>query len=252
MRSPVPSPPPSEHAGPPPPSVRRRSLTALFTAGTMLATVTVAVFWFEADREVGVLCGLMTEGTPPEEVARLLGTAEMLQVRPADVDMATATVFAFDAPANLRTTECAVTLDGRGVTEGRLTRTIHLEQMAALAAAGVLLLLSAMQIGLATGRISGRMAWGGRFDTLPPPYRRASAITALLLPFMAWVLLERAAVIDVMGGDGLVRAGAWAVVVLFLFSTAGNLASSSVPERRVGIPTAAAMAVLAFIVAYAG
>jgi len=94
-----------------------------------------------------------------------------------------------------------------------------------------------------------RRAWGGRVDTLPPALRRASAVTAALMPVLAWVTLERAAVVDLVGADGVIEGAAWAVMLLFLVSTAGNLASASRPERRLGIPVSAALVVLSFVVA---
>lgn len=141
---------------------------------------------------------------------------------------------------------------GTGAAGGEPVGAARLARVAALAGGCLLLFLCAFQIGLATGRVPGRMAWGGRFEILPPAQRRASAVTALLLPVMAWVLLERAAVVDVVGGEAGVGVAAWAVTVLFMLSTAANLASSSRPERRLGIPLAAAIALLGFVVAYSG
>jgi len=74
-------------------------------------------------------------------------------------------------------------------------------------------------------------------------------VTAALMPVLAWVTLERAAVVDLVGADGVIEGAAWAVMLLFLVSTAGNLASASRPERRLGIPVSAALVVLSFVVA---
>lgn len=240
---------PSDPAGP---SVRRRSLTAALVAVGIAVCALATVVWTEADREARVLCGLVVAGTPVGEVERVLGTAEMLQLRPEGVELAAGSAFSFDAVATLRTTRCAVSLGPAGVTRSTLTRAVPLERVAALGAGILLLFLCLFQVGLATGRVSGRMAWGGRFETLPPSHRRASAVSAVLLPPMAWVLLERAAVVDLVPGDGAVAAGAWAITVFFLLSTAGNLASASPPERRLGIPVATAVAILSWVVAYAG
>jgi hypothetical protein len=50
----------------------------------------------------------------------------------------------------------------------------------------------------------------------------------------------------------VVEPAAWAVALLFLLSTAGNLASASPAERRLGIPVATALAILSTVIAYSG
>lgn len=126
---------------------------------------------------------------------------------------------------------------------------IHPARTAALVAAGLFGYLTLFQIGLATGRIPGRMAWGGRHETLPPELRRASAMTAALMPLLAWLLLERADVVDVVRLDAVITVATWGVPLLFLLSAAGNLASASPAERRLGIPVTAAQVVLGVAVA---
>lgn len=117
--------------------------------------------------------------------------------------------------------------DEAGVDGSAFTRTVDLERVAAMAAGCILLFLCVFQIGLATGAVSGRMARGGRFDTLPPLPSKGERGGALLVVVMAWILLERAAVVDVVGGDAAIGVAAWAVTSFFLLSTVGNLASSS-------------------------
>ena len=234
------------------PPLRQRVITAALVALVILGGAFATVLWFEADKEVRILCGLMREGTSRAEVARVLETANLLQVRPAGVEPATASALSFDAAANFCSTRCAVSLGEAGVTGSTFSRTIRLERIAATLAGCLLLLLFGLQVGLATGRISGRMAWGGRSETLPRSHRVASALTAPLMLVMAWVLLERAGVTDVVESDTAIAGAAWAVTLLFLLSTAGNLASTSRPERRFGIPVATAMVILGLVVSYSG
>ncbi len=245
-------PDPAGSTDPSPPSVRQRAITACLAVVLVVAGALATVGWYEADKEVRILCGLLTTGVPGAEVSRILGTAEPARVRPADADVATASAFTFDAVANLRSSRCAVSLAEAAVTGSAFTRTVRLERVAAMMAASLLLLLSGFQVGLATGRGSGRMAWGGRFETLPRGYRRASAAAAALVLVMGWVLLERAEVVDLVEGDGAIHAAAWAITAFFLLSMAGNLASASRAERRLGIPVTIAMVVLGCVVAYSG
>jgi len=232
--------------------VARRLGVAAVVVALILGGAAGTVLWFEADKEVRILCGLMTAGTPRAEVARILGTAHLLEVHPEGVDPEAAAALAFDAPANARTTRCRLRLDEAGVEERSFTRRFHLERIAAVLASPLLLLLVGLQVGLARGRISGRMAWGGRSDTLTRTQRRASAVAAVLLVGIGWILLERAGLLGLLEGTGVVEPAAWAVALLFLLSTAGNLASASPAERRLGIPVATALAILSVVIAYSG
>ncbi|HKK92617.1 MAG TPA: hypothetical protein VJ925_04250, partial [Longimicrobiales bacterium] len=227
----------------------------------VVAGCLAVVGWTEARREVHVLCSLMSPGTPRAEVERILGTARMLELQPAGVPRvgvapntapATAPGLRFTAPATLRTAACDVELGGTGVVGSTLTPGVALDRVAAIGAAGLFLYLTLFQIGLAIGLVPGRLAWGGRHETLPTELRRASALTAPLMPLLAWLLLERAGVVDVVGADGVIAAAAWAVPLLFVLSAAGNLASASPGERRLGIPVTAALVVLSVAVAYGG
>lgn len=149
-------------------------------------------------------------------------------------------------------TGCLAVVAWTEVGASTLTAGVALDRLAAIAAAGLFLYLTLFQIGLATGLVPGRLAWGGRHETLPPELRRASALTAPLMPLLAWLLLERAGVVNLVGADGVIAGAAWAVPLLFLLSAAGNLASASPGERRLGIPVTAALVVLSFAVAYGG
>lgn len=248
-QGPAPAPESTRSGGP---SVAHRLGVAALVATLILGGATGTVYWFEADKEVRILCGLMAAGTPRSEVTRILGTAHLLEVHPAGVDPATAVALSFDAPANLRTTRCDLTLGDGGVGARAFARRIHLERLAAGAASPLLLLLVGLQVGLARGRVSGRMAWGGRSEVLTPSQRRASAASAVLLVGVGWILLERAGLLGLLEGSPLVEPAAWAVVLLWLLSTAGNLASASRPERRLGIPVATALAILSLVIAYSG
>lgn len=234
------------------PTVQHRLIVAAAVGLFVFAGMVATVFWSEAEKEVRILCGLMAPATPASEVARILGTANRLEVHPAGVDPATAAALSFDAPANLGASRCEVALTNAAVTGARFTEDYRLANVAAGLAVLLLLVLVGFQIGLATGRISGRMAWGGVHETLPIELRRASAFSAVLLVGVGWIVLERAGAVGLLPGTAIAEVGAWAVVVLFILSAMGNLASSSRPERRFGIPMTAALLLLSFAVAYAG
>lgn len=128
-----------------------------------------------------------------------------------------------------------------------------LAQAAAWTAAVGFAGLAVFQLLLAFGAPLGHLAWGGRRRRLPPHLRAASLGAALLVVLAAACVLERAGVVQVLGWPaGAVRGAVWALVGLFALSTAGNLASRSRAERRVGTPLALVLTAACLVVALAG
>ena len=112
--------------------------------------------------------------------------------------------------------------------------------------------LAVFQAALAAGAPLGRLAWGGQDPRLPRGLRWASAVSGAKAVAGGVTLLEREGVTDVLGLPGVVDVGAWLLVLLFLLSTLGNLASRSELERRIWTPVAFLLAMACLSVALAG
>lgn len=119
---------------------------------------------------------------------------------------------------------------------------------AAILACAVLAALAAFQLALASGAPLGRFAWGGAHERLPSRLRVASAASIVLYAVFAAILLDRAALIDVIP-DGASRVAAWVLTGYFLLGIAMNDISRSRGERLVMTPVVALLAVLSAIVA---
>lgn len=107
--------------------------------------------------------------------------------------------------------------------------------MTAVAIAGAALMgvVILFQIALFAGAPWGSVAWGGRHPgVLPARLRVASAFSAVLLAFLAWVILAAAGVVTSapLPEDWLTPA-AWAMTGYFALGVLANLASRSKPER---------------------
>nr|WP_272490853.1 hypothetical protein [Mesobacterium pallidum] len=103
-----------------------------------------------------------------------------------------------------------------------------------------------MQLALAAGAPLGRYTLGGRFPgRLPPAFRALALVQAALLAAMALAVLARA-------GIGPVVLPGWtfrATLGLTALTTLANLATPSVPERRLWGPVTLAMLGAALVVA---
>jgi hypothetical protein len=116
--------------------------------------------------------------------------------------------------------------------------------------------LAAFQVAVALGAPFGHIVYGGRFadpgQPLPPRWRAASAVAALVLLGFAWVMLARGGVIDTSLSETLLTVLAWMVVAYMALNTAANLAARSPIERYVFGGITGVIVVLGSIVAAAG
>jgi hypothetical protein len=128
------------------------------------------------------------------------------------------------------------------------------EVVAAIIATVLLVAVAGFQLALAAGVPAGAHAYGGRFaqpdGTLPTAQRAASAVAAVVLALAAWVLLARADVVDPGPfGAGFLDLGSWVIAGFLVVNTLGNLASTSMVEKRVFGSVTAVTALLAVVVA---
>ena len=108
-------------------------------------------------------------------------------------------------------------------------------ELAAVAAAVLLVTVSGFQAALAAGLPLGEATMGGRATTvdgvLQPPYRSIAVGSALVLLMTAWIVLARAGTLPVfLGGQALVW-GAWVVAGFLALNTLTNLSGRHPLER---------------------
>ncbi|SMH29516.1 hypothetical protein [Maritimibacter sp. HL-12] len=117
---------------------------------------------------------------------------------------------------------------------------------AAVIYAGLAALVVLFQLALAAGAPWGHLAMGGRYPgRFPPSMRAAAVVQAAVIVALSLIIL---------GGAGLARPAppgwlVWAVVAVSALSAAMNLATKSIPERRLWAPVALLMLVCALRVA---
>jgi hypothetical protein len=119
----------------------------------------------------------------------------------------------------------------------------------------MVLAIAAVQVAMAAGAPWGGIAWGGReVGILGGDPRVASAVAAIILAWMALVMLARGGVIRAEGPVPSRHLGVenWAIAGLMAIDTAGNLASGNLFEQLVVAPMTAALTLLAVILARRG
>lgn len=106
------------------------------------------------------------------------------------------------------------------------------------------------QIGLALGAPWGAAAWGGQNPgRLPSGLRIASAVSALVLALLAWILAAAAGLISMSPlPPSWLRSATWVATAYFTLGAIMNLISRS-PLERWWAPVALATAVCCAIVA---
>ena len=129
-------------------------------------------------------------------------------------------------------------------------------ETAAIAAAVLFGVVALFQLALALGIPWGAFAFGGRAvrdnGTLPPAYRAASAVTAVVLVLFAVVILTRAGVIGASGDSTLVTVMSWVIVAFMAINTPMNLLGRHWLEKYVFGGITLVLVVLCAVVAASG
>ena len=120
---------------------------------------------------------------------------------------------------------------------------------AALAFCALLAGLTLFQVALIAGAPLGRFAWGGQDRVLPRGKRIGSAVSVLLYVLFAFIVLERADVIQVLSDSWLPAIGTWVLFGYFLLGVVMIALSRSKPERWTMAPLSLVLAVLTLVVA---
>jgi hypothetical protein len=126
----------------------------------------------------------------------------------------------------------------------------------AVAAALLFGVMALFQVALALGVRWGAFAFGGRAvrddGTLPPAYRFASAVAAVVLAIFAGVILTRGGVIGTSGDSTWVTVMSWVIVAFMAINTLMNFMGKHRIERYVFGGITVVLVVLCSIVAVAG
>jgi len=226
-------------------------LKAFIGIALFLGFIATTFLWFEAEKEVRILCSMITPGQPIDRVTETLNTGTFLEYRQAKLSGKEAIIV--DSPYTLGNSRCLVDFStGNLVLSSQYRQSFELNKLAAWLGVAGLSALAVFQLLLATGLPLGKFAWGGRHKKLPAKLRIASAISIPVLVFGGIILLERAGIIQILEAPKVSGYGVWILVLLFALSTLGNLASGSESERKVGTPIALLLCCLCIIVGMAG
>lgn len=121
--------------------------------------------------------------------------------------------------------------------------------MFAIIAVVILAVLAVFQLALALGAPLGHLAWGGANRVLPTKLRIGSLVSIAIYALIAFVLLERTGVINVLDQPLAEQVAAWVIAAYFVLGIGMNAISKSKPERFVMTPVVLVLAVLSLLVA---
>lgn len=194
----------------------------IYTAGVF--------YWFEAEKEVRILCSMFQEGQSAASVQQTLDTGNLLSYS------VNSDAIAVNSMCTLNTSECIVSLsNSETVTSSVYNQYFRLEKAAGIIAASLTFLLAGFQLLLALGVPWGEFAWGGFYKKLPKSLRIGSFVSFVLLIVGVLSVLSATDLINLMSKT-LYVVIVPLLTLLFLGSVAGNFNSSSKKEKMVMIP----------------
>ncbi|SMO40802.1 hypothetical protein [Gracilimonas mengyeensis] len=206
--------------------------TILTILGIALFLIYVAgvVYWFEAEKEVRILCSMFNEGQSVEAVRHTLDTGNLLHYKESD------DVIIVNSSYTMSTTECTVSLsDTATVVASTYQQSLRLERTAGIFAAFLTFLLAVFQMLLVLGVQWGEWAWGGFHKKLPLSLRLGSFISFLILIFAGFSVLAATGFSSIIP-EAISRITVFILTGIFLLSIIGNFNSKSAKERKVMIP----------------
>lgn len=222
-------------------------------SGTLLflATLIGVFFWFEAEKEVRILCSMFRAGQPEQAVTRTLDTGNFLEYRPVTFEGVKEIIV--DAPQTMGSSRCMVRFgDDSLVVSSSYTQSFNLQKAAAWLAVAGFAGMVVFQLLLAVGLPIGHLAWGGRHSKLPMYLRLVSTLSAFLFIYGIIMVLERAQIIQLLDAPGVPSTSVWILAALFGLSIIGNLNSESDTERKIMTPVATLLCWSCIVVGMAG
>lgn len=121
--------------------------------------------------------------------------------------------------------------------------------IAALIAVTVFAVVSIIQLLLAVGKPLGKLAYGGKYETLPNNMRIMSIVAIGILTLGAISVLERAGLITILNNPILTLVIVWIIALYLAFNTLINAISKSMKEKLIMTPLSLISSICCFIVA---
>lgn len=121
--------------------------------------------------------------------------------------------------------------------------------IAAIIACVLFFLMSIFQVLLALGLPLGRVAYGGKYETLPKKLRIMSLIAVGIFIFGIFIVLEQGTIITVFNNELLTTIVVWILAVFLTLNTLMNAVSKSQSEKRIMTPISFVIAVCCYILA---
>lgn len=225
----------------------KRQLKWLIGVTLFFAFLVGTFFWFEAEKEVRILCSMFHPDQSSEQVIQILNTGHHLEYVEEDNQINV------NSSNTLGTTLCTVQFSDTGtVISSRYSQSFSLNKTAAWIGSLGFLGVASFQFLLALGFPYGKLAWGGFYKKLPVSLRIGSGIAILIYGYGIMVLLESARIIQVLKKPELIEYSVWIFSLLFALSTIGNLQSKSELEKKVMTPIGILFCCLCLIVGMAG
>lgn len=201
---------------------------------TLLLIIFVAsVFiWFEAEKEIRILCSMFSHGQESEVVIKTLDTGNFLEYRLEK--SGDETLLFVESPYNLWSSRCTLQISEDSlVTESRYVNLFNLEKTAAWIGGLFCLGIAFLQLMSILGIPLGRLVCAGESHTLSAKSYISAFLSVLILLFGMAVLFESAGISSLFGNQLIISYSVPSLAVFFGLSSLFNLLQLSVVGKKV-------------------
>ena len=213
----------------------------------LITTAAILLMWAETEKEINVLCSMISPGHTFANTVATLETGNFLEYSVSE--QASGQIINVSSPYNLWSSACEIAFTPAGqVGSAEYREGVSILTLASLTGGTLSVLLVIFQLMLAFGLPIGRFAWGGEHTVLPTRLKTASFVSSLVVLFCATLFIEAGTETQILPGTGYQTPALGLFMILFGLSTFANLNSSSLPERLTGTPAAFLLCMSCFVV----
>ena len=213
----------------------QRVIKIILTGIPVLLLLLLVIFWYEADKEVRILCGEISNGISIERVEKILGTGEFLHYK--KLAGSQGTIITTSSSYNAGTSDCTVLFSEDDISvSGNYSRYLSLNRVAAWIGLVLFTVLGLYYLLLTFGVPPGKIAQDGYTQKLSGVFRAVSSLVMCMSVFGGLLVAERAGLIALIKDPEVVDTSVWIFSAIFAVGAIAIQWSKNRLEKRVMTP----------------
>lgn len=213
----------------------KKVIKIILAASAVLVFLLLVIFWYEADKEVQILCGEISSGLSLESAEKILGTGEFLHYEKSARPQGT--MITMSSSYNAGSSDCIVLFSEDDISvSGTYSKHLRLNRVAAWVGLLLLTVLALYYLPGALGVPPGKRAQEGQSQKLSGTLRVVHSLAVCLCLAGGLLVTERAGLISLFNDPEVVDISVWILSAIFAASAIAVQWLPSRPGKKVLTP----------------